>query len=342
MSFKNKTISIIGLGRMGRRHIHAAQKLGMTLDKLYDPLDAAIESTKTEVDLPDSVFCRSMRDLYAGPRPDCVVIATTADSHCRLVCEAAENGVKYILVEKPMATSLADCDLMIEVCKRYGAQLAVNHQMRFMDQYIEPKQLLNSAAFGGMTSMTVVGGNFGMAMNALHYFESFRFMTDEAPVEVSAWFSSEKVPNPRGPQFEDKGGAIRISTASGKRFYLDVGTDQGHGVQVIYGARNGLIAVDELMGKVRAVCRQEEYAELPTTRYGMPATEREFQIKAAEVIDSTAAVLHALLSGQNSVDPQQGRQAIAVLAAGYLSAENGGVPIRLSQELSRDRSFPWA
>jgi hypothetical protein len=44
----------------------------------------------------------------------------------------------------------------------------------------------------------------------------------------------------------------------------------------------------------------------------------------------------------NSVDPQQGRQAVAVLVAGYLSAENGGLPMKLPQELTRDRSFPWA
>ena len=60
--------------------------------------------------------------------------------------------------------------------------LAVNHQMRFMEQYLTPKAIIEGDAFGGLTSVTVVGGNFGLSMNALHYFEMFRFMTGERRV----------------------------------------------------------------------------------------------------------------------------------------------------------------
>jgi predicted dehydrogenase len=64
---------------------------------------------------------------------------------------------------------------MIRACEQQGAQLAINHQMHFMEQYTSPKAIIESDAFGGLRSATVVAGNFGMGMNGLHYFEMFRF-----------------------------------------------------------------------------------------------------------------------------------------------------------------------
>ena len=168
-----------------------------------------------------------------------MVVATTAPSHADFVCLAAKNGAKAILCEKPMAVSLADCDRMIEACAASGTRLAINHQMRFMEQYTKAKEIVEGASFGGLASATVVAGNFGIAMNGSHYFEMFRYLTDEMPVQVAAWFSADTVANPRGVQFEDRAGNVRITTAKGRRFYLDASTDQGHGMHVTYAGPYG-------------------------------------------------------------------------------------------------------
>ena len=84
--------------------------------------------------------------------------------------------------------------------------------------------------------MHVSAGNFGMAMNSIHYFEAFRFLADEAPLSVSAWFDDELLSNPRGPQFQDVSGCVRVTTSSGHRLYIDASADQGHGMQVTYMA----------------------------------------------------------------------------------------------------------
>src|SRR5262249_17915447 len=155
--------------------------------------------------------------LFTKGAPECVIIATTAETHADLVCAAAASGARFILCEKPMAVSLGECDRMIEACEKAGARLAVNHPMRFMQQYTEPKKWLASPELGGIGSVTVVAGNFGMAMNGTHYFEMFRFMTDEYPLEATAWFGDERIPNPRGAQFDDRAGSVQLRTASGKR-----------------------------------------------------------------------------------------------------------------------------
>jgi predicted dehydrogenase len=61
---------------------------------------------------------------------------------------AAEAGASHILVEKPMAISLIECEMVLKVCARHGARLAVNHQMRFMEQYTEPKRIVQLEIFG--------------------------------------------------------------------------------------------------------------------------------------------------------------------------------------------------
>lgn len=333
--------AVIGVGRMGRRHIPAAIKAGCEIAGIYDVRPESLAEARREHGLSEGVVFDDLDRLYSVARPDCLVIATTADSHAPLTIQAAERGVRCVLVEKPMAVSLEQCDRMIDICASRGARLAVNHQMRFMEQYTEPKRLGSSDAFGGITSMTVVGGNFGMGMNGTHYFEAFRFVTGEPITSLSAWFSREPVSNPRGAQFEDRAGCLRAVTAGGKRFYMDVSADQGHGVRVTYGCRYGQITVDELAGDLRTVEREEQYRSLPTTRYGMPAAQRHATIQPAEVIDTSAAVLKALLTGRDNVSGEDGRRAVEVLVAAYRSAANGGAAVDVDG-LPRGEVFPWA
>lgn len=334
--------AILGVGRMGRRHIQVVRQLDLGLAGVFDTSQASLKLAQDEHDLAGCLLFHDLDKLYAETKPECLIIATTADSHCALTCMAAERGVKYILVEKPMAVSLEECDRMIETCHRYGAKLAVNHQMRFMEQYTEPKRLFATEAYGGLASMTVVAGNFGFAMNGTHYFEAFRFLADEVPVEVTAWFSPEAVSNPRGPQFQDRAGCIRAVTASGKRLYMEIGADQGHGLRVIYACRNGMITINELTGELLSTEREEQYRELPTTRYGMPAVNSQRAIQPTEVIDTSAAVLNALLMDVNSMSGEDGRKVVALLVAAYQSAERGNVPVRLDSKLDQHRVFPWA
>jgi len=335
--------AIIGAGRMGRRHIQVIRDLGLSLVGICDLNPDALSLATKEHGITTDLHFTDAHHLLKKTTPECVIIATTAPTHCEYTCLAAELGAKYVLCEKPMAVSLAECDKMVEVCACHGTKLAVNHQMRYMEQYTEPKRIIESDVFGGLCSITVVGGNFGMAMNGTHYFEMFRYMTDEYPAEVSAWFSPGKIPNPRGLQFEDRAGVVRLISASGKRFYMEISADQGHGVQVIYAGPYGQLVVDELAGNAKLITRKNDYRNLPSTRYGMPAIEKTFKIEPADVIGPSRSVLDALLNKTNFPSGKDGRLAVSLLVGAYVSDENGHRPVRIDEELlPRERVFPWA
>ncbi len=332
----------IGLGRMGRRHLQVAKNLGFAIAGVYDPMPESVDLAVKEQGVSAAIVFDSVPRMLEAVRPEALVVASTAPSHCEYVCMAAAAGVRYVLCEKPMAVSVAEGERMIKACGASGTSLAVNHQMQFMEQYTLVKELASSPEFGGLRSVTVAASNFGLAMNGAHYFEMFRYLTNEEIETVSFWADAEKVPNPRGAQYEDRSGQLRAVTPSGIRLYMEIGGDQGHGLQVIYGCRHGQIFVDELAGMVRTIHRKAEFRELPTTRYGMPAEEVSRQIAPADVIAPTEAVWRAMLDGGDYPDGRCGQHAVRALVAANLSAEQGGVPVGLSLPDAAGRVFPWA
>lgn len=343
-SAKHLDACIVGCGRMGQRHAQVIESLGLKLSAIVDISEARCKQVINEwqgLNAPESY--NTLESLLENHIPDLIVIATTANCHAKQALQAIYAGVPYILLEKPVATSLCDCITIHEACRKNQAKIAVNHQMRYLPQYQLPKMLSTSAAYGGFKAMTVTAGNFGLAMNGTHYLEAFRFMADEAPKEVSAWFDSETLANPRGSQFEDMSGCIRVTTESGKRLYIDASSDQGHGVQVTYMSRNGRITIDELTGTMATIVRQPEHHEAPTSRYGMPVFIEEQKIKPVELVDSTKAVLEALIKGENYPTLQDATLAVKTLVAAYHSYRKGGISVKLAGIPDDDPEvFPWA
>lgn len=336
-------VAVIGLGRMGLRHIEAARRLGMDVCGAADVSPSALQSVQEQHGMASVACFTDGFEMLAKVRPEALVIATTAPTHTPFVLTAAECGVRYVLCEKPLATSLAEADAMLAACERAGTRLAVNHQMRYMAQYTQVKALIGSEELGPLASILVAGSNFGLAMNASHYFEMFRYISGESVRDVQAWFEDAQLANPRGAQFEDRSGRLLARSETGPSMYIDFSAQCGWGLQVVYICRHGQIVVDELNGEMRIAARQAQYRELPTTRYGMPVDIRNEQIEPADTIVPTMAVWNALLAGAGYPDGAAGAHALACLVAAHASHEAGGRAVRLNDPtLPRERVFKWA
>jgi predicted dehydrogenase len=330
---------------MGMAHLKAAQNLGLTPAAICDMSDAnRAKAAAAAGELPTArQFADARTMLAAHPKADLVVIATTADSHRALVELAAASGARHILCEKPMATSVADCDAMIAACEKSGSQLAINHQMRFMAQYTVVRDQLATGKFGPLASMTVTAGCFGLAMNGSHYCEAFAWLTGSPIVSATAWFSGEPFNNPRGPHFFDQAGEMRFASADGRRLILNIGNDQGHGMTVMYATRFGHMFVDEFEGICYATARKREHQAMPVTRYGMPWDRWEQKFPQADNVGPTEAVMKALLSGADYPSGRAGRAVVAALAAAYQSAASGSIPVHVADLADYERrQFPWA
>jgi predicted dehydrogenase len=76
-----------------------------------------------------------------------VAVVTPHGVHAEQSIAAAENG-KHILVEKPMATTVSECDSMIEAAERNGVKLMVAHSRRFFPLVKQARKLLRDGAIG--------------------------------------------------------------------------------------------------------------------------------------------------------------------------------------------------
>ena len=88
-----------------------------------------------------------MDDVLSNPDIQCVMIGCETNRHADLV-EAAAAAGKSILLQKPLATSLADCDRIIAAVERSGVWFSVAYQMRCDPQNIHMKRLVEEGAIG--------------------------------------------------------------------------------------------------------------------------------------------------------------------------------------------------
>jgi phthalate 4,5-cis-dihydrodiol dehydrogenase len=89
----------------------------------------------------------SIEDLCASPNVDAVYIATPNSLHAEHAIIAARHK-KHIIVEKPMAMNLAECDAMNEAADRYGVKLLCGHTHSFDPPIRKIREIVKSGELG--------------------------------------------------------------------------------------------------------------------------------------------------------------------------------------------------
>lgn len=323
---------------MGRRHAVAVRSLGWEVVGCTDVSEEAYE--RAVPDLGSARFATNLGSALTDSRPDLVVVATTAPSHIALAAQAVEAGTPYVLVEKPLSPSVEECEAFLALAEGGKSRVAVNHPMRFMPIYAEPIEWVRGVEQGGFSSMTVVSGAGGWAMIGSHFLEAFRLAAGEGLQTVQAWFDREPLPNPRGAAFQDVTGQVRGESPTGKRFFLEMGGDQGHGIHILLAARNGQARIDLLAGSYELVARAEADRGSPTTRYGTPSVRATRQVEPSDPVKAAAAMMRALVDGGDVPTVRDGTEIVRTVAAGYWSHEQGRAVDVAADNPARE--FAWA
>jgi phthalate 4,5-cis-dihydrodiol dehydrogenase len=84
-----------------------------------------------------------------------VYIASPHQFHATHACLAAARG-KHVLVEKPMALTVAECDKMIEACRNAGVQLIVGHCHSFDFPYLETRRIIQLGELGSVRMIQAI------------------------------------------------------------------------------------------------------------------------------------------------------------------------------------------
>ena len=121
-------LGIAGLGMAGAVMVHAAAAHpGYVLKAGADPHPGPREAFARD---HNARAYADVKELVADPAVEAVYIATPHQFHAPHAKLAAEHG-KHIILEKPMALTLADCDAIVAAAERHKVHLVVGHTHAF-------------------------------------------------------------------------------------------------------------------------------------------------------------------------------------------------------------------
>lgn len=140
-------VGIIGTGGISAAHILGYLEFpdDCAIVALADPTPEKAARKAGELGLSDVTVYTDAYELIAAGDVDLVSIATPPSSHATLTVAALDAGI-HVIVEKPMAPSLEECDAMLAAQRRSGKVLSVIAQNRFRDDLA----LLNDAVRSGL------------------------------------------------------------------------------------------------------------------------------------------------------------------------------------------------
>lgn len=326
-------VALIGCGTMGRTIAAAVHSMpGAQLSHLYDQRTEAVERLKGQ-NFANAYSCRSTDELFECAADfDVVAIATTAQAHYPLAMHAMERGVRRLLVEKPVTTSVADARNLSEQAASRGVIVAVDHTRRWIRSTHGLRRLLRSGAIGKPRSIHFYFGRGGLAMIGTHLVDLARFIFGEDLTSVRGELDNVNRPNWRGEQFKDPSGRLWGTFRSGARLTLDLSEDLplNQSYYVVIG-ETGRIEVDEKLAVARLVGA------------GGRVWEQPFIWPGGLSAGVAAALLQLHRGEQPHCTSMDGAAALEAVAAAHASHRSSSALIHLPLDGNIvDEQFPFA
>lgn len=135
-------VCVIGAGQWGKNHVRVFHELG-ALRYVCDTQEAALKG----IDFPGVIKTTSVDQALNDPEVDALVIASSAQTHFPLARRALDAG-KHVLVEKPMAMTLAEANEMASLAREKGKVLMVGHLLRYHPAVRKLKQMISEGIIG--------------------------------------------------------------------------------------------------------------------------------------------------------------------------------------------------
>ena len=126
---RNLKTAVIGVGSLGQHHARNYAEIAQTGNSEFIGVCDSNEENVRQIAGKNN--CQSFGDWRELlDKVDAVSIVTPTETHAEIACAFLEKGV-HVLVEKPIARTLEETDLIIEAAEKSGAKLIVGHLERF-------------------------------------------------------------------------------------------------------------------------------------------------------------------------------------------------------------------
>ncbi len=215
-------VGVVGCGRVAwKRHLPVLKRLpGVEVVGVVD-LDAE-RARRTAAAFGISRWHQDARALLEHPSLDVVAVCVPAQSHAEIAVAALDSG-RSVLIEKPLATTLEDCDRILESASRSPGKAAVGFHLRSHRLLREARRLVEQDVLGRVEVIRSVHTGFQDELpewrkrratgggvlfeQAVHHFDAWRVLPG---TEVTRVFATT-----RSCTSEDQSAAVTAWLASG-------------------------------------------------------------------------------------------------------------------------------
>ncbi|MEA3400346.1 MAG: Gfo/Idh/MocA family oxidoreductase [Armatimonadota bacterium] len=321
--------AVIGLGMMGERHARVWAELPATrLVSVYDIVD---EPTQ---DVAGDLGCAAAGSLEEAIGADGVEIVSvcTDDQAHREACVAAAEAGRHVLVEKPLATTLADCDAIIEACDAAGVKLMTGHICRFDACYVRCRDAVASGEVGDVVQVFARRNNIVPSGRRIGPRTSVAFFLGVHDIDLIHWVTGSRI--------------TRVHAESTSKVLADIPADDS--IMTVLRLDNGAVGALETCwvipegspntldarlevvgtrGRVAARVGGEGYEQQSTQRADRPDIAYWTEMHGRAYGGLRTQLEHfaecVLKDREPAISPQDARQAVAVAAAIHESLERG-------------------
>jgi predicted dehydrogenase len=186
-------IAVVGYGYWGSKHVRVLSSTpGVDVCIVDGSADRLREAA---AHYPSARLASRLDDVLHDV--DAVVVATPPGTHVGIARAALEAG-RHVLVEKPLATSVEDAELLVETAARRGVHLMVGHTFEYNAAVWKLRELVRSGALGRILYVDTARlslGRYQSDVNVIwdlapHDISIVSYVLDEMPSCATVWAHS--------------------------------------------------------------------------------------------------------------------------------------------------------
>lgn len=333
-------IGIIGCGKIAQvRHIPEYE--ANPNSQLYGFYDINVERAKELAEKYNGKAYESYEEMLNDPEIEAVSVCAANSVHAEITVAALKAG-KHVLCEKPMATTLEDCEAMVKAAEESGKYLMIDQNQRLAKAHVEAKKMIDDGLIGDIVTFRTTFGHGGpetwsidpgqntwffdrtkaamgaMADLGIHKTDLIQFLTSQRVVETTAQIMTLDKKDAKGELigvddnaiciYKMSGGAVGTMTASWTHYGAEDNST------VLYGTKGIMRIYDDPAHSIVVVAKDGIRTEYDVeaiqtndnqTNSGMIDLFVECLVDKKEPEISGASVLHAMRAVFASIEASE-------------------------------------
>lgn len=217
-----KTIVLIGAGQLGSRHLQSLALIDIDVKlQVVDPFQESLKIARERFEAIQSNPKISIQYFTSidtiDSNIDLCIIATTADVRKEIIKDLIhKKDVKRLILEKVLFQKLKDFDEIQFLLENNNISCWVNHPFRCYPIYKKLTQYFSDKL---PVSYQIIGGDWGLACNGLHYLDHLAFLTNSFNLEINTSFLDKGIFDSKRRGFSEFSGKL-IGTIGDNNFVL--------------------------------------------------------------------------------------------------------------------------